>query len=137
MGVTLHDMRTHVQTLAEETGARVVTPVPLLNSRVDWTVWGVKLSLPEVASSISYAVALHEIGHVKTFSYYGEWLMAFQQERPSLRHHYLELLDREVKAWTWAREHALVWTPHMQAAHGYGMKTHVRATCIAFVRGWI
>src|ERR1017187_8686689 len=49
-----------------------------------------------VRSEVTYAVALHEIGHIAG---------------PQVR----GMLNREVEAWLWAKRHALVWTDAMSA----------------------
>jgi hypothetical protein len=54
------------------------------------------VKIPRVRSPISYAVALHEIGHV---------LGRFQHSRSTI--------VRERWAWEWAKRNALVWTPRM------------------------
>lgn len=56
-----------------------------------------EVGLPWVRGAETYAVALHELGHI----------LGSCQE---LRHH---TLSAEVGAWYWAVEHALVWTPAM------------------------
>lgn len=53
--------------------------------------------LSPVKSEITYAIALHEIGHVL-----GDY--------PKTR------IDKEVAAWQWAKAYAVVWTPTMQDA---------------------
>jgi hypothetical protein len=53
--------------------------------------------IPAIKSKISYAVALHEIGHMLG--------------RHRLSPH---ILTRERDAWRWAKAHALVWTPAME-----------------------
>ncbi len=50
-----------------------------------------------IRSAISYASALHEIGHV---------LGRHQNSR--------RIMVREVWAWRWARAHAMTWTPAME-----------------------
>ena len=50
-----------------------------------------------VRSAVSYAVALHEIGHV---------LGRHQKSKP--------VLVRERYAWEWARRNATRWTPRME-----------------------
>lgn len=54
------------------------------------------INIRPVKSAITYAVALHEIGHIV-----GPW-----QSKPRLY--------KEAGAWKWAIENALVWTPPMQ-----------------------
>jgi hypothetical protein len=51
----------------------------------------------EVRSKITYAVVLHEIGHMRG---------SHQRSR--------DLLTRERDAWRWAKDHALVWTRVME-----------------------
>src|SRR5262245_38328470 len=55
------------------------------------------IQVPPILSAISYAVALHEFGHI---------LGLHQQSRSRV--------IRERWAWQWARRHALLWTPGME-----------------------
>lgn len=66
------------------------------------------IAIPPVRSAITYAVALHEIGHV---------LGKSGRTR----------LDREVYAWQWAEQHAMVWTDSMD---------HKRSRCLATYVAW-
>lgn len=54
--------------------------------------------IPAVKSTISYATALHELGHVLGGRY--------QRSR--------KVMVRERDAWRWARSNALIWTPAME-----------------------
>jgi hypothetical protein len=54
-----------------------------------------------IRSPISYAIALHEIGHIRG---------RFQCSR--------RVLVRERFAWRWARANAIVWTPQMEQCAG-------------------
>ena len=56
-----------------------------------------ELQLPTVRSALSYATALHEIGHVKG---------RHQKSR--------SVMVRERWAWRWARENALIWNDAME-----------------------
>lgn len=56
-----------------------------------------ELQLPVVRSAVSYATALHEIGHIKG---------RHQKSR--------SVMVRERWAWRWARENALSWTNAME-----------------------
>ena len=58
---------------------------------------GGEIIVPHIRSAISYATALHEVGH---------FLGRHQQSRNDL--------VRERWAWDWARRNALVWTPIME-----------------------
>jgi hypothetical protein len=51
---------------------------------------------PNIRSEISYAVAMHELGHIKS---------------PTQS---ADQTERERSAWDWARHNALIWTPHME-----------------------
>ena len=53
-----------------------------------------EIQTPEIRGPVSYATALHELGHM-----FGR----YQRSRPSL--------TRERWAWDWPRRHALIWTP--------------------------
>ena len=57
---------------------------------------GEEIVIPPIRSAITYAVALHEIGHV---------MGRHQLSRSRI--------VRERWAWAWARRHAIVWTPAM------------------------
>ena len=56
-----------------------------------------EICIPPIKSAISYAAALHEIGHIQG---------RYQTSRHSL--------VRELAAWRWARQQALTWTPAME-----------------------
>jgi hypothetical protein len=51
---------------------------------------------PRITSEIAYAVAMHELGHIKS------------------RDQSTDQIERERTAWGWARRNALMWTPHME-----------------------
>ena len=55
------------------------------------------VSIAPIKSVISYAVALHEVGHIK-----GRY-----QQSP-------RVIVRERWAWDWARRNAIIWTPRME-----------------------
>jgi len=55
-----------------------------------------ELQLPAIRSAVSYATALHEIGHIKG---------RYQKSR--------SVIVRERWAWRWARENALIWNDAM------------------------
>jgi hypothetical protein len=54
------------------------------------------VAIPAIKTAISYALALHEIGHILG-------------KNPSTR------LGREAAAWQWALDNAILWTPVMEA----------------------
>lgn len=53
------------------------------------------INIRPVKSEVTYAVALHELGHV----------LGREQSKPRL--------FKEAAAWTWARDNAIAWTPRM------------------------
>jgi hypothetical protein len=56
-----------------------------------------EIQLAPIRSTVSYATALHEIGHIKG---------RYQRSR--------SVMVRERWAWEWARQNALCWTPAME-----------------------
>jgi hypothetical protein len=66
-----------------------------------------RINIRPVKSAVTYAVALHEIGHVL-----GKW-----QSRPRL--------ESEAGAWLWARENARCWTPRMDATMRKAMDSYL------------
>lgn len=66
-----------------------------------------KVSVPHVRGAISYAVALHEIGHV-------------------LGKRGRNRLDHEVYAWQWAEEHAHMWNAAMERKRKRSLQSYVR-----------
>lgn len=56
-----------------------------------------RVKIRPVKSDITYAVAMHELGHILSSGQRGT------------------RLDKEADAWMWAKAHALEWTPAMQA----------------------
>jgi hypothetical protein len=72
-----------------------------------------RISIAPVKSFVTYAVALHEIGHV-------------------LGRHPARKLDREAAAWEWARANALEWNERMEAT----MKDRLDSYARWFSRKW-
>ena len=91
MADSVNRMRSHIETLLIEHDINLhPTAMRPINA---WARPGKRLvALPVIKSELSYAVALHEIGHILT-----------DQRYPSN-------LTREMD---WARQHALGWTPRM------------------------
>jgi len=65
-----------------------------------------RVRLSPVKSDVTYAIALHEIGHILG-------------DHPKTR------IDKEVAAWQWAKTHSLVWTPEMQATASKRLSSYV------------
>ena len=66
-----------------------------------------RIAIRPVKSDITYAIALHELGHV----------LGVQTGKT---------LDKEVQAWQWARKHALVWTDAMTQKEQASLASYVR-----------
>jgi hypothetical protein len=87
--ITLEDLHQHVLDLAADL-------------KIKWSDWRAEAN-PEtgtvyfhpIKSENAYAMALHEIGHIRTGRFD-------------------DVLIEERRAWEWARDNALVWTPTMQ-----------------------
>jgi hypothetical protein len=91
--ITLEDLHQHVLHLAADLG-------------IEWSDWCAKadpeigtVHLRPIKSEKAYASALHEIGHIRTGRFD-------------------DVLTEERRAWEWARDNALVWTPTMQREAG-------------------
>jgi hypothetical protein len=87
--ITLEGLHLHVLNLAADL-------------RIVWSAWCAKanpeigtVTLRPIKSEKAYAVALHEIGLIRTGRFD-------------------DVLIEERRAWEWARDNALVWTPTMQ-----------------------
>ncbi len=65
-----------------------------------------RIKIRPVKTAITYAVALHEIGHI----------LGIQRG---------SRLDKEVQAWDWARAHALGWTDAMTATMAKCLRSHL------------
>lgn len=70
-----------------------------------------RIDIRPVKSAVTYAVALHEIGH----------LLGKQQSR--------SCLEREVGAWQWAKEAALCWDSRMEEQMRLCLVSYYRAAC--------
>jgi hypothetical protein len=65
--------------------------------------------VPRIKSTVSYAVAMHELGHLKGRN---------QRSRHQI--------VRERWAWDWARRNAMVWTPRMERYAAASMRWYRR-----------
>lgn len=67
------------------------------------------IKIRPVKTAITYAVALHEIGHI----------LGPRQTGKNIR------LDKEVGAWEWAEQHAIEWTEAMAAVRAKCLKSYL------------
>lgn len=102
-------MRQHIESLAQQQQIVVYTNRVRRTANAFALREAEEVHTPPIRSAITYAVALHEIGHI---------LGRHQQSRHSI--------VREEWAWRWARENALVWTAAMER-HAADALTYVRA----------
>ncbi|EKS41338.1 hypothetical protein [Afipia broomeae] len=96
MFLTVGEMDKHVQLIADENQI-VIHPTLKRLSRSYSVRVSEEIYIAPIKSVLSYAVALHELGHV------------LGPHQNSLR-----VLVRERAAWRWAKRNALVWSPRMQ-----------------------
>jgi len=82
-----------------------------------------------IRSYLSYAIALHEIGHCRTYWRSGYWFP--MKSYGTLRR------EHEALAWDWARENALIWTLPMHWAHRYSWKAHNKSTNRWAIQGFM
>jgi hypothetical protein len=100
--ISLEDLHQHVLDLwGKDDGIEWVSEVfmPAANHETG------TLRLHLIKSETAYAVALHEIGHIR-------------QGR------FEDLLIEERRAWEWARENALIWTPTMEREAERSIRDH-------------
>jgi len=99
--ITVEDMRRHIEQLC----AAFADDVPIFTVKrlhqarvltVPETGEVIEVQLPAIRSAVSYATALHEIGHINGH---------YQKSR--------SVMVRERWAWRWARDNALIWTGAM------------------------
>jgi len=86
------------------------------------------VKIPPVVDDTSYAVALHEIGHMLaplgSFRH-TEITQKFLQRHPAELARLKRLrLDEEYAAWEWAKHHALDWTTGMEQVYRYAIGTY-------------
>jgi hypothetical protein len=92
---TRAEMHEHIVALCEKNGILIQWCV---KPNQAWAIReGDEIKIPRIKSEISYAVGLHEIGHV------------LGQHQTSKR-----VLVREGWAWRWARKNALIWSDRME-----------------------
>jgi hypothetical protein len=101
--MTPPEMAHHITEIARTAG---VTIVPSTRGRA-WRKRD-RIAIPPIKSVKTYALALHELGHVLSPTQTGR------------------RLDKEVDAWRWARAHAREWTPVMQAYAAQCLVGYVR-----------
>jgi hypothetical protein len=94
--VTVQDMRQHVLNLCAR--REEISIEWCRRSSQAWAVRDLNLiHIPPIRSVVTYATALHEIGHIRG------------QHQNSLHS-----IARERWAWRWAKANALLWTPRME-----------------------
>lgn len=103
MNVTPKDMAAHIARICAR--AKVIVRAHSSGGRACRK--GSWIAIRPVKSDITYAVALHELGHV----------LGSQTGKR---------IDHEVQAWQWARAHALVWTDAMTQTESKCLASYVR-----------
>lgn len=98
MSLTVEKMNKHVQAIADENQIVIHRNLSRLSSSHSISGVSEEIYIAPIRSVLSYAVALHELGH-QLGPYQGS----------------LRVLVRERAAWKWARRNALLWLPRMQA----------------------
>jgi hypothetical protein len=93
--VSIEDLRQHVRAICER---RDISVYRCKRGRQAMALSEAEeITIPPIRSVLSYATAMHEIGHI---------LGRHQTSR--------RVMVRERWAWNWARANALVWTPAME-----------------------
>ena len=97
MSLSVSEMDKHVQLIADENQIVIHCSLNRLSRSYSIRV-SEEIYIAPIRSVLSYAVALHELGHQ---------LGPHQSS--------LSVLVRERAAWRWAKRNALLWSPRMQA----------------------
>jgi hypothetical protein len=93
---TVDEMRRHIGDLLDK--HEIIFNIECRRPSEAWAVCEFEeVSIPPIKSVLSYATALHEIGHIRG---------RYQTSR--------DMMVRESWAWRWAQQNALVWTPRME-----------------------
>lgn len=87
------------------------------------------VGFPIVKDDVSYATALHEIGHIlkaKFYDYYSSNAVTTSNVYPKRfkRFCYKLRLKSEERAWEWAKNNTLEWTPEMEVYKIYCLGTY-------------
>jgi hypothetical protein len=95
--------------------------------KLDITLDGVRgetrvVYTPEVTDAVTYSTALHEMGHLIEPS-------ACERIPDGLSgpEIFLRKIDKEDRAWQWARTNAIVWTAEMESDARYARETYRKA----------
>lgn len=100
-------LQEQVNNLCNQNGIRIYKTPTLFNAASDSE--GKRVRIPEVRSTASYAVCLHEIGH-NVLNHTNKVLE--------------EVVSNEIAAWNWAKQNALVWTDEMEDLKINALTTH-------------
>lgn len=98
------DYREHIEALAEEHGILIVWQE---NTRARAWRKPRRVRLSPVKTGATYAYALHEIGHI------------VGRQGPNR-------IEKELRAWEWARANAIEWTPTMQKTAARCLSSYIR-----------
>src|SRR5438270_742454 len=128
MEVTHTDLLRHVIYLAVEHKVAVIMDQRLTNRGhaamdTEGTIRS-HVRIPIVVNESSYAIALHELGHLLTSD--GHLRMHEKEAFTShltLRELFM-MLQEEHAAWSWAKRHALVWTDEMKHVEKRGIESY-------------
>jgi len=113
---TVSQMREHIEGLVKRHGITVRYVTRVGRSRCFPWSGGAKptVQFPNIKSPITYAVGLHELGHV-----FGE-----HADHP-------DRVVRERDAWNWARANAITWTTGMERSRVWSLAQYEHTLCAA------
>lgn len=117
---TATELQAHARALAAAFDIRLIeAPALKPEEALALSRWRVALCHP-VIDDTTYAVALHEMGHLASPTGVLRTVATGDQSRL--------MRDEEDAAWAWARHYALVWTPAMQAVAAWAEGTYAAPT---------
>lgn len=106
--ITVEAMRSHIDQLVD--AHQIVRQTCTRSTKSNAIRSAEEIIIAPIRSAITYAVALHEIGHIK----------GRHQTSPFV-------IVRERWAWNWARSNAMGWTPRMEKNALQSMEWYVAA----------
>ena len=121
--MTVKDYRDHLKRLSRE--HNIIVEEVFGGPRHGARAWpGLRfIRLPEVCDDTSYALALHEFGHLIAPNGSGISIGQFGDKNDPM--HCYDLLKEEFAAWAWARENAIEWTNGMEHTQMLCMKSYL------------
>jgi hypothetical protein len=121
--MTMNKYERHIRDICEKNEIDLVATDKLINCGASVMNSSVRLKMP-IQTHADYAVALHEIGHVKNNQLFDVFFAKMVGNGP-------DTLRIEAQAWQWARTNSLLWNDEMKRVVKVSYGTYVQACRMA------